>query len=137
MLTMARKAIRSDYENVLLTNVPEKLLEARNIVRDVPNEILDFCEFLATVVNKDLIPVGLIRSLNYALDDIIEETCNFSRAKSLPDVVKRKKYDIITNLSYFPLIVDKIASPKFAEEFRRLFVKEFPDARRRVDSSNS
>ena len=99
MLTMARKAIRSDYENVLLTNVPEKLLEARNIVRDVPNEILDFCEFLATVVNKDLIPVGLIRSLNYALDDIIEETCNFSRAKSLPDVVKRKKYDILKKRS--------------------------------------
>lgn len=124
---------KSNYENVLLTDVPTKLINARNLVKNVPSELLDFCNYLASITNKDLVPIGLIRSLNNAIDDLMHENCDYSKMETFPDVLKKRKNDIISDLRYFPLIVDKIASYEFSQEFRKLFKKHFNDAEPPID----
>lgn len=126
---------RNSRGEILLTDVSKKLREARNVATNVPYELHDFCDYLADVANEQLVPEGMIMLLTCALWDLQKESCGFTAKVEFPEILKDEKYQIIIYLSYFPLIVDKIASKEFAEKFRNLFTECFGKAQPPVDES--
>lgn len=113
---------------ILLMDVPAKFRDARNVATNVPYELHDFCDYLANVANDNLNPIGMMMLLFAALDDLKKERCGFANKVEIPEQLKNEKFKIMIYLSYFPLIIDKIASKEFAEEFRKLFTKLFGEA---------
>lgn len=121
---------------VLLTDVPSKLREARKLAPNVPYELHDFADYLASVAgDHEIVPMGMIMLLTLALDDLQKERCGFANKVQFPENLKEEKFQIIIYLSYFPLIVDKIASKEFAEEFRTMFTEAFGEAQPPVDET--
>ena len=117
----------NNRNNEMLLDVPSKLREARNI-KSVPDELHDFCDYLADVSDQEAIPESMIMLLHCALDDLEREKCGFPKRIPFPETLKEEKYQIVTYLRYFPLIVDKIANKEFAEEFREIFTEVFGEA---------
>ena len=113
---------------ILLKDVPKRLRGARKVAKNVPYELHDLCDYLADVANEELYPDGMIVLLACALDDLEKEQCGFSKEIPFPEDLKSKKFHILIYLSYFPLIVDKIANKEFAEEFRKRFMIVFGEA---------
>lgn len=132
---MTNENSRNSRGEILLKDVPTKLREARNVATNVPYELHDFCDYLADVANNQLVPMEMMMLLTCALDDLKNERCGFASKVTFPENLKTEKYQIMINLSYFPLIVDKIASKEFAEEFRNLFTGIFGEAQPVVDES--
>ena len=126
---------RSNNEEILLKDVPSKLREARDIVKNVPYELHDFCDYLADVTNEELVPAGMMMLLVCALDDLKRERCGFANHIPFPETLKEEKFQIVIYLSFFPLIVDKIASKDFAEEFRKIFTEVFGEAQPPEDNT--
>ena len=132
---MMKENSRNNSREVLLTDVPNKLREARNVATNVPYELHDFADYLADVANDRLVPAGMMMLLVCALDDLQKERCGFANKVTFPENLKEKKYQIMIYLSYFPLIIDKIASKEFAEEFRTLFTQALGKAQPPVDEN--
>jgi len=126
---------RNNNGEVLLTDVPNKLREARNVAKNVPYELHDFADYLADIANEQLIPIGMMVLLACGMDDLKKERCRFANKVPFPENLKEEKFQIMMYLSYFPLIVDKIASKEFAEEFRTLFTQTFGKAQPPVDET--
>lgn len=127
---MTTKNSKSNEEKeILLQDVAKKLRSARDVAKNVPYELHDFCDYLADVSgNNDIVPEGMIMLLALALDDLKHERCGFANKVDFPESLKDEKFQIIIYLRFFPLIIDKIADKKFAEEFRRIFVETFGEA---------
>lgn len=119
---------------VLLMDV-RKLREARNVATNVPYELHDFADYLADVANDRVVPMGMMILLVCAMDDLKKERCGFANKVPFPEKLKEERFQIMMYMSYFPLIVDKIASKEFAEEFRTLFTQMFGEAQPPVDES--
>ncbi|MBO5004412.1 MAG: hypothetical protein J6D03_04005 [Clostridia bacterium] len=132
---MMKENNRNSNGEVLLTDVPNKLREARNIATNVPYELHDFADYLADVTNDQIVPMGMMMLLVCAMDDLQKERCGFAKKVPFPEDLKKEKFQIAIYLSYFPLIVDKIASKEFAEEFRTLFTQTFGKAQPPVDEN--
>lgn len=125
---MMKESSKNNKEEILLTDVPSKLREARKVAKNVPYELHDFCDYLADVTNEELVPNGMMMLLVCALDDLKTERCGFANHIPFPETLKDEKFQIVIYLSYFPLIIDKIASKEFAEEFRKMFTDVFGEA---------
>lgn len=132
---MTNENNKNNYGEILLTDVPSKLREARNVVRNVPYELHDFCDYLASVTDNQLVPAEMLLLLTCALDDLKKELCGFPSKVTFPDELKEEKLNIIFYLSYFPLIIDKIASQEFAKDFRTLFSEVFGQAQPPLDEN--
>lgn len=133
---MMKENNRNNNGEVLLTDVSSKLREARKLATNVPYELHDFADYLASVVgDHEIVPMGMIILLTCALDDLQKERCGFANKVQFPEELKNEKFQIIIYLSYFPLIVDKIASKEFAEEFRTMFTEVFGKAQPPVDET--
>lgn len=127
---------RNNNGEILLTDVASKLREARNVATNVPYELHDFADYLASVAGEqEIVPMGMMMLLTCALDDLQKERCGFANKVPFPEELKQEKFQIIVYLSYFPLIVDKIASKEFAEEFRKMFTEFFGEAQPPVEES--
>ena len=123
-------------KDVVLTDVANNLHEARNLVKNVPYELHDFADYLADVIgNREIVPMGMLITLTCALDDIQKERCGFGKKVEISEELKEEKWQVRSYLSYFPLIIDKIANKEFAEEFRMLFTETFGIAQPPVDES--
>lgn len=132
---MTNESNRNNYGEILLTDVPAKLRQARNVAKNVPYELHDFCDYLANVANDQLVPMGMMILLVSALDDLQKEYCGFAKKVPFSDELKEEKFRIIIYLSFFPLIIDKIASKEFAKEFRAIFIKVFGKAQPPLDEN--
>lgn len=133
---MTNESSRNSNGEILLSDVATKLREARNLAPNVPYELHDFADYLASVAGEhDIVPIGMMMLLMCALDDLKKEHCGFANKVPFPENLKEEKLQIIIYLSYFPLIVDKIASKEFAEEFRAIFTEAFGKAQPPVDES--
>lgn len=126
---------RNNNGEVLLTDVPSKLREARNVATNVPYELHDFADYLADVANDRIVPMGMMILLVCAMEDLKKERCGSANKVPFPENLKEERFQIMMYMSYFPLIVDKIASKEFAEEFRTLFTQMFGEAQPPVDES--
>lgn len=133
---MMKENNRNNNGEVLLTDVSNKLREARKLATNVPYELHDFADYLASVAgDHEIVPMGMMMLLTCALDDLQKERCGFANKVQFPEELKEEKFQIIIYLSYFPLIVDKIASKEFAEEFRTMFTEVFGKAQPPVDET--
>lgn len=132
---MTNENKKNNYGKILLTDVPAKLREARNVAKNVPYELHDFCDYLADVADNELVPIGMMILLICALDDLKKEHSGFGKKVTFPEKLKEEKLQIFIYLSYFPLIVDKIANKEFAKEFRIIFTKVFGKAQPPVDET--
>lgn len=107
---------------ILLMDAANKLREARTVATNVPSELHDFADYLASGVgDHEVAPMEMMNLLIRASDDLRKENCGFANKVPFPEELKKEKFQIIMSLEYFPLIVDKIASKEFAEEFRKIF----------------
>jgi hypothetical protein len=123
-----QKNNRTNNEELLLKEVPTKLRNARSVTKNVPYELHDFCDYLADVAKENLNPMEMMILLFTALDDLKKERCGFTKKIEFPEQLKIEKIQIISYLSFFPLIIDKITSKEFAEEFRGLFTQYLGEA---------
>ena len=121
-----KESNKNNKEKVLLTDVSTKLCDARNLLTDVPDELLDFADYMASIIgDNEITPIGMAVQLTCALDDLFNGRCGLDYKIHFPEKLRNKKYRIIICLNYFPLIIDKIASKEFSEEFRTLFTEIF------------
>lgn len=110
-----------EAEKIMLTDVPVKLRNVRKVARNVPYELHDFTDYLASVADECLNPAGMINLLICGLADIDSGKCGYKNRPPIPKKLLDERYQILAYISFFPLIVDKIASKDFAQEFRKLF----------------
>jgi len=133
---MMKENNKNNNGEVLLMDVANKLREARTVATNVPYELHDFADYLASVAGNDqIVPMGMLNLLIFALDDLEKGRCGFANKVPVPEELKKEKFQIIIYLKYFPLIVDKIASKEFAEEFRKMFTEVFGAAEPPVDET--
>lgn len=133
---MMKKNSKNNKGEILLTDVSNKLSKARNLVTNVPYELHDLANYLASVVgNYETVPMGMIILLIRGLDDIKKGHCGFDSKVLFLEELKEEKERIFIYISYFPLIVDKIASKEFAEEFRAMFTIMFGETQPPVDDT--
>lgn len=133
---MMKENNKNNNGEVLLMDVANKLREARTVATNVPYELHDFADYLASVAgDHEIVPMGMINLLICALDDLQKEHCGFANKVPFPEDLKKEKFQIIIYLKHFPLIVDKIASKEFAEEFRKMFTEVFGEAEPPVDET--
>lgn len=125
----------NNKREVLLTDVPNKLRDARNVAKNVPYELHDFADYMANFANDQLNPTGMMVLLGCAMSDLHKESCGFAKKVSFPENLKQEKIQIMVYLSYFPLIIDKIASKEFAEEFRAVFTEIFGNPQQPIDET--
>ena len=122
----------------LLTDASTKLHNARNLTTNVPYELHDFADYLANVVDDyEVSPMGMITLIACALDDLRKEYCGFANKVPFPEKLKNERFQVIDYLTYFPIIIDKIASKEFAEEFRRIFIMVFGKAQPPVNETKN
>lgn len=115
-----------DAENILLTDVPNKLLEARKLAKDVPYELYDFVDYLASIAKAQLNPAGMINLLICGLTDLDSAKKSSIKEVTFPERLLKESYQIFAYICFFPLIIDKIASKEFAKEFRTIFDDMMP-----------
>lgn len=133
---MMKENNKNNNGEVLLMDVANKLREARTVATNVPYELHDLADYLASVAGNDqIVPMGMLNLLIFALDDLEKGRCGFANKVPVPEELKKEKFQIIIYLKYFPLIVDKIASKEFAEEFRKMFTEVFGAAEPPVDET--
>lgn len=132
---MMNKNTKNTNGEVLLMDVPNKLREARKVATNVPYELHDFADYLADVANNQLVPSGMMLLILCAMDDLNKERCGFAKNVPFPEKLKEEKLRIAIYMSYFPLIIDKIASKEFAEEFRTEFTQVFGEAQPPIDET--
>ena len=108
-------------KQILLFSTPLRLLEARSLAPDVPYELHDLCDFLASVANPCISPKGLATLLDIALADLLFGCPKFASRVPFPKelILKRDNFSDVINL--FPIIIDRIASAEFSSEFRKHF----------------
>lgn len=111
-------------ERICLTDVPQKLLQARSEVMNVPYELHDLCDYLATIAANNLTPSGVIELLNTTLNNLK----NADSFPKLPQKLIDEKQRILFYIRFFPLIVDYYSSENFANLFREHFVEIFGEA---------
>lgn len=109
-----------------MKNVKEKLSNARTTCVGMSNEIYALTDYMSSVANDSLVPMGMALCLGLVMDDLEKGRNGFASASSekLPDYMIEHKNQIKAQLVYFPQVIDAIAEPDFAEEFRTV-CKEF------------
>lgn len=113
-------------ENIWLTDVSSKLRKAREVAKNIPNELYDFTDYLASIADFQVNPAGMMNLLICGLTDIDSAKCSSIKEVVFPEKLLRERYQIFAYIRFFPLIVDKIASKEFAKEFRELFDDMMP-----------
>lgn len=118
-------------KNIILTDAPFKLREARK-VKNVPYELHDFCDFLAEVVDNQVMSMDLAMLVAKVLESLLTDGQKYG-GKEFPNKLESEKYQITIYMNYFPLIVDEIASKEFAENFRLEFDCIFGESQPPID----
>lgn len=101
-----------------MNNVGEKLSEARKTCVGMSEEMYLLTDYMSTVVNDTLEPMGLAVSLACVMDDILLERNGYGGGYL--EKVKKHKDAVMAQIPYFPQVIDEIAEPEFAEEFRAI-----------------
>lgn len=127
------------YEKISLTDAPQKLRSAKDVAKNVPPELHNLCNYMADIIEADNItkvtPDKLVWVLSQSLADLSKECCCHTKTVELPDILKFQRTAIAFYISYFPLIIDKIADETFANTFRNDFTPIFGKAQPPVDKT--
>lgn len=103
-----------------MKNVHQKLLDACKNV-EMSRELNEFTNYMAMVANDELYPQGMLMMYACALDDVQNGKSGFApdHEGKLPQYLVDKKSQVLAQAIYFPQVIDEIADPQFAEEFRK------------------
>lgn len=118
----------NEFDNNVLTDVAKKLRYVREHIKNVPPELYDFCDYLAKYFeenpicnsSKSISPYNLCLLVEAGLNDVKSGNFYVKDFKKIMDLYDNKTY-ILLGINFFPLIIDKLGSPKFADEFRKCF----------------
>lgn len=110
-----------------LSGVQSKLRGIRKSVPGLPPNLYHLANYMAKISNDELIPEGVITSINLAMYDAKKKKGRLLKETTeIPKELVENYYEIFsTDLAYFPLIIDEIASEDFAKRFRKLFKEMF------------
>lgn len=118
----------SKLDNNELTDAPKKFRYVRGHIKNVPPELYDLCDYLAEFLEVNPICNSTKSITPYNLG-LLLEAC-LSEIKSGKSLLKnsinfKNSYDnrthIFIGMVFFPLIIDKIGSSNFANNFRKCF----------------
>lgn len=115
------KKKQSNYPT--LENVPEKLQSARKLAQNIPTVIFDFAEYMADIAVKKLkYHCTFIAETLWALTLDAKDHIEDQRDDGIPvpKKLKGKMPEILKNMKYFYILIDKISSKEFADKFREL-----------------
>ena len=110
-----------ENEEILLQNVNEKFANLRNTCPGMDKDIYVLTDYIATIVNEELVPQGLILQLALLSSDI-EKGKSSLEENPLPAAIVNNKKKHMALLTHLPTVIDKIADKKFAKEFRKLSI---------------
>lgn len=105
----------------LLYDVRMKLANARTTCPNMCEEIYLLADYMSTITNDKLVPIGMAVCLTVAISDLkcITSYCgSISEIPELPEYLVKNKHQIIEKAVMFPHIIDKIADENFSKEFR-------------------
>ena len=104
---------------MIMKNVRQKLADACKNV-EMSRELNEFTSYMATVVNDELNPEGMLLMYACVVDDIRNGKSGFATDYNgkLPQYLIDKKSQVLAQAVYFPQVIDEIAEPEFAERFR-------------------
>lgn len=122
-------------EKIELSNVKEKFSNTRETCPGMSEEMYALTDYIATVVNDNLVPIGLVMCMACVMDDLTKGRNGFNIEKAFPAYLKQNKNQIIAQMAYIPQIVDNIADENFAIEFRKTYKEMLGfDCPKRVDT---
>ena len=103
---------------MIMKNVRQKLADACKNV-EMSRELNEFTSYMATVVNDELNPEGMLLMYACVVDDIRNGKSGFATDYNgkLPQYLIDKKSQVLAQAVYFPQVIDEIAEPEFAERF--------------------
>lgn len=104
---------------MIMKNVRQKLADAcKNM--EMSRELNEFTSYMATVANDELNPQGMLMMYACALDDVGNGKSGFAPGHEgkFPQYLVDKKSQVLAQAIYFPQVIDEIADPEFAKEFR-------------------
>ncbi len=127
------------YENFSLQDISNKLRSAREVSKNVPKELHNLCDYIADIIDTKKItmvtPKKLVWILSQSLADLAKDCCCHTKNVELPEILKYQRTAIVSYISYFPLIIDKIADEDFAKTFREDFTPVFGEPQPPVDET--
>lgn len=104
---------------MIMKNVRQKLADAcKNM--EMSRELNEFTSYMSTVANDELNPQGMLMMYACALDDVGNGKSGFALGHEgkFPQYLVDKKSQVLAQAIYFPQVIDEIADPEFAKEFR-------------------
>lgn len=109
----------------VMQDVRKKLADARTACPNMKEEVYLLTDYMSTVANNELEPIGVTMLLMGVLEDLKCGKGDFliSKSKELPDYLIKNKTQILAQAMLFPQIIDAIADEAFAKEFRGI-IKE-------------
>ena len=108
-----------ENKEIILENVDEKFANLRNICPDMDEDMYVLADYIATFINQELVPEGLILQLAILLNDL-EKGKSSRRDKPFSATIVNNKKKFIALLTHIPEVIDKIADEKFSKKFREL-----------------
>lgn len=119
---------------IIMHNMKEKLLSTRKNCVGMSEEIYAITDYMSSVVNNSLDPIGLAAAVALVQADIENGDISYTRNNyftnasgniQFPKYLVEHKNQALAQLVYFPQVIDEIAEPQFAQEFREVCKKTF------------
>lgn len=121
-------------KELLLTNVKEKLSNARNACPGMSSDLYLLTDYLSKTANDELVPSGLGVALALATYDIGSGKNGFGQ--ELDQIYIDRKKEVLAQICYIPQVIDAIADEEYALEFRNVVKEVFdidPPVRAKVE----
>lgn len=105
-----------------MSNVREKLSKSREMCPGLSEEVYALTDYMASVANDELVPLGMLTCLMLSMEDIRRGKNGFTCAgsKEIPEYLSKYKTQVLAQAVYFPQVIDAIADEDFANEFREI-----------------
>lgn len=93
--------------------------DAREKCPGMSEEVYQLADYLAKHINEEVVPIGVVRTLACAMDDIKKARCGFGGVDcSLPDYLIKHKSQVLAQACYILQIVDAVTDAEFADDVR-------------------
>ena len=113
-------------EKVILNNVKEKLSKIREYCVGMSEDVYAITDHMSDIAEETFTPEGLACCLLVAKENIKSQRNGLSPdGVAMSRYLRENKSRVLKSIIYIPQVIDEIAEPEFAEEFRRICEKEY------------
>lgn len=106
-----------------LTNVREKLANARKLCPGMSNDFYILTDYMAANSNDELVPMGIVILSVCVRNDLERGRNGFGR--SFPKELANRRTFVKDEIQWIPQLIDAISDEEFAEELRQEWKKAF------------